>query len=152
MKSKKFIFAIISIVAVIIISWTYFADYLLIASCSNGNVRMTNVLLKMGIDPNTNRVDQGNALIQAAYHDHVKVVRLLLQHGADPNSHVSGGETALMYACYHASPSMVELLLDAGANPSLNDGNSQSAYTYAEGRLEIIDLLKQRQRQFPAKH
>ena len=85
-------------------------------AASNGNVRITNLLLNAGADVNATKSDTGNSsLIVAAQNGHLAVCSLLIRKGANLNQLGHDGVSPLTTAVVHVQVPLVAQLLHAGA-------------------------------------
>ncbi|KAJ2902815.1 hypothetical protein MKZ38_000096 [Zalerion maritima] len=94
-------------------------------ACVMGNWRVTEVLLRLGSDPDCGvkpdeKTDRWMPLVGACDWGHAKTAAILLEHGANPN--ICGPDeedTALRWAtAVSASPRCCQVLLDHGADPN----------------------------------
>ena len=67
-------------------------------ACANGLIKVTQGLLKNGVDVNVQGGEYGNALQAASYNGHDTIARLLIENGADVNAQGGFYETALQAA------------------------------------------------------
>ncbi|KAL4883893.1 ankyrin repeat-containing domain protein [Aspergillus karnatakaensis] len=104
------------------------------------------VLLDMGLDPNAEGDEYGNALQASAYDGTTEILKMLLDKGAHssrvyPNSDYG---TALQAACYEGTLENVEILLDRGAqaNPEVSgEYGTPLTAACAQGNTEIVRVL-----------
>ena len=83
------------------------------------NIKMTEMLLTHGADPNIANEKGGTALIQLAQApyftpDTLGVARTLIAHGANVNARTKNGNTALKWAKARGNPAFIHLLQEAG--------------------------------------
>jgi ankyrin repeat protein len=134
---------------------------LLMLAARNGNLSLTEFLLKNRANPlRRNRhgdtalmlaVYRGDAVIAeqliaagaeighsgwnplhyAAFNGHVAAMQLLLKHKPDLDLRAPNGQTALMLAAANGHLDIVRLLIDADADIDLEDGEGRSALDFA---------------------
>uniref|UniRef100_H2UIB2 Kinase D interacting substrate 220 n=1 Tax=Takifugu rubripes TaxID=31033 RepID=H2UIB2_TAKRU len=117
----------------------------LMVAAEQGNLEITQELIKRGANVNLDDVDCWTALISAAKEGHLEVVRELLENNANPEHRDMGGWTALMWAAYKGRTDVADLLLEKGANPNITGQYSVYPIIWAAGRghAEIVHLLLQ---------
>ena len=81
-------------------------------------------------------------LMHAAAQGQADFARLLLQRGAQVDARSMSGRTALSFAAENGQAALVALLLDAGARPDRADAQGRTPLTWAEGRVEIVAMMK----------
>lgn len=115
----------------------------LILACYNGNVPVTNFLIKNVKDINGNS-SMGTPLMAAVVKRNVEIVQMLLENKANPNITDSNGTTALMYATMFRSYDLARLLMKADANPDTKDNRGNSAIDYAilANDDKLIEIIK----------
>lgn len=117
---------------------------------SNPPIKVIELLLQHGADPNI-AFSNGSCLLHfAAQAGHSEIVELLLKSGAQANLPGSGGNTPLHFACWvgensehKPNPKVVELLLQHDSDPSILNAKGFSPMDFAtEGnQTEILKLL-----------
>jgi ankyrin repeat protein len=100
----------------------------------DSNVKIVQLLLAFGANPNAKSQSGATPLCQAAAGGHLEQMRLLLTRDADPN--LPGPNPPLM--CGRSHEKGVRLLLDYGANPITEGLIQLSAW---DGRLETVQHL-----------
>ncbi|MCW3099798.1 MAG: hypothetical protein JWL77_5416 [Chthonomonadaceae bacterium] len=90
-----------------------------------GNVKVVNLLLQNGADPNGPTTARGQPLFHALGLRDREIVQTLVKHGADVNVRDEAGDTPLMSATF--DPAIVRLLLRHGANPNAKSKNGRTA-------------------------
>ena len=96
-------------------------------SAQQDNMRVLELLLDAGMDPNSKGDSGETALMEAALNGHHALVTLLLTRGADVSLTDSDGLSALHRAA--AGPTSyqcVEILLDHGADPHAKNLNGET--------------------------
>lgn len=129
-----------------------FGQTLLMWSILNDRYTSTEMLLRLGADPNLQNHDGLSSLMYAAewrieeWKGDPKYLKLLLKYGGDPNSIAKPTEpparfaTPLIAAVNSFSLENVKILVDAGANPDYND-RCTSALT-AAFHLSQIEMVR----------
>jgi ankyrin repeat protein len=84
-------------------------------AAKKGNLKMVDLLLTAGCDPNVRGRDGITPLIAAIRGKNKEIVQLLLEKGADPNMKLAGGQTALSTAEHKNLSEIIELLKTHGA-------------------------------------
>ena len=107
----------------------------LAAACLSGNVKVADMLLRHGADPNQASnvsyyyyLDRKLPLLIAVDKNNSELVELLLKHGANVDVTDSEGDTALHYA--------VEVYQETPSHCAQQDGDSSSAKTVTDILLE----------------
>uniref|UniRef100_H3C709 Kinase D interacting substrate 220 n=1 Tax=Tetraodon nigroviridis TaxID=99883 RepID=H3C709_TETNG len=116
----------------------------LMVAAEQGNLEITQELIRRGANVNLDDVDCWTALISAAKEGHIEVVKELLENSANLEHRDMGGWT-LMWAAYKGRTDVADLLLDKGANPNITGQYSVYPIIWAAGRghAEIVHLLLQ---------
>ena len=117
----------------------------LMAASLEGHIKIVELLLQNGVDPNATNTKNGvTALILASLKGHHDTVELLLMKGADPNIQ-NNGRTAIELACLMGHYTVTELLLKHKADPNLptHDGWTPLMTASQEGHIKIVELLLQ---------
>jgi len=109
----------------------------------NGNIKITELFLNKGCDPNGMSMDNGMPLILAAGNDDIRFLELLIQHGANVNNSNVYGLTALYTACNLGKLEMVEMLISNGANVNAQDikGTGPLHLSVRKGFISITNKL-----------
>ncbi|KAM3594113.1 uncharacterized protein V6R79_002457 [Siganus canaliculatus] len=117
----------------------------LMVAAEQGNLEITQELIRRGANVNLDDVDCWTALISAAKEGHIEVVRELLENNANLEHRDMGGWTAVMWAAYKGRTEVAQLLLEKGANPNITGQYSVYPIIWAAGRghAEIVHLLLQ---------
>jgi hypothetical protein len=92
----------------------------LLGAINDSNVKLVDLLLHHGADPNLRVRHQGTPLIKAAGIGNVEIIELLLAAGADvnlPADDTATAHTPLTQAAYRGHLEVVRRLLEAGADP-----------------------------------
>lgn len=112
-------------------------------AADKGHVKILQMLLDGGADPNLLNQVQDSALGYAASKGFVKIVKILLEKGADPNLVLHDQLIALFAATSTANDEIVKLLLEAGTNVNHQDinGNTPLIQTSVKNNETIIKLL-----------
>ena len=108
-----------------------------------GHTKIVKTLLNIGVDVNSNDINNNTALQLAAYFGKPAVVRLLLLRRADVTLVDSSGSSALSDAAYRNSQESLELLLEAGANIETRNkvGDTPLMRAVQNGSRETVELL-----------
>lgn len=117
-------------------------DTALYYALSNGNVRIVEMLLNHGANPNlTGR--SGPVLLFAADQGWVDVIATLIDHGATLDLRNSDGHAAIMLAAGGGKDDAIRLLRKhrADVNAVDNDGDSVLYYAASRGRVSTVNLL-----------
>ena len=94
----------------------------LIEAAARGDVRVFNMMLKMGANPSA-RGHGGNTAIQmAAYYGQRNMVRRLIDLHVDLNGRGTLGYSAIGAAAMRGDPEIVRMLVKAGADLDVRDG------------------------------
>lgn len=83
----------------------------------NGHLRVVELLLQAGADPNVGGGLFGCPLQAATAQGYNAIIELLIKYGADPDGNRPFVSSPLLEACRLQNTSAVELLLNAGASP-----------------------------------
>ena len=106
-----------------------------------GNVEVVELLLELGMKPNTSSHTGDTPLMAAASDGSPKVARLLIKAGAKVNAANKQNKTALMYAAEgYKNGDILKVLLENGADP----------YLKANGKT-ALELCKENSNHFGAK-
>jgi len=106
----------------------------LAGACLAGNVKVADMLLRHGADPNQELISNYDhlnhklPLLIAVENDNSELVELLLKHGANVDATDSEGDTALHYA--------VEVYQETPSHCAHQDGDSMSAKSITDILLE----------------
>ena len=115
------------------------------AVASNGNTKLTTMLLNHGLSLDNRNNKGATPLHLAANNGHASLVTLLLSQGADANAILPGnGHTPLHITVANNNTQTTEALLKGGANP--NTALEVSGFTPLhiaanEGKPEMVELL-----------
>lgn len=91
-------------------------------------LKMINLLLDKGANPNLQNKEGNTALIIAAKIDDLELIQDLLNRGANPNLQNKEGDTALIMAIRKNNPQVIKELLKVGANPYLKNNSGKNAF------------------------
>lgn len=106
------------------------------------NLPMTQLLLKLGADPNLPNSAEETPLHRAAEDLHEQLAQELIIYSADPNSLNAEQEGPLHIAVLRGGHAMVELLLQAGADPhATSSGKTLVDIAIEKGDFTIEKLL-----------
>ena len=110
------------------------------------------LLLTKGAEIKAKRNDQSGAFYQCMLgiiyydYDHLEMAKYLLENGASVDeAPVSGGgegSTPLIYAARANKPDIAKFLIENGANVNAKNKKDQTPLSLAEGKPEMINLLK----------
>lgn len=98
------------------------------------------LFVNFSIDAQTKR-DGITALMLAVLHHNHDAAKILIENGAGVNLQTKQGVTALMTAAQEHDKKMVRILLLKGADRALQDKIGETAADYADGDLEVLDIL-----------
>jgi ankyrin repeat protein len=116
-------------------------------ACFNGHVKVAEILLHHGADPNKPGPGGRTALMMAALRGRTEPVRLLLENGADPNlKDTQSGGTALYAALYaggDGGSGVAKMLISHGADIKVRtvDGDAPILIASRKGLTEVAALL-----------
>lgn len=116
----------------------------LMIACIRDYIKIVELLLLHGADPNTPNRKGYTALMFASLYGYKKIVEMLLgTNKVDINAVNRKGYTALMFACQNGHTSTVEVLVSKGADMNVIAKNGVTALmiAYEEGHEKIMDLL-----------
>ncbi|HYX09550.1 MAG TPA: ankyrin repeat domain-containing protein [Bacteroidales bacterium] len=126
---------------------SYFAnddnEFNLVLAAERGDVRVVNLLLNRGVNPDVQTWEGVTPLMYAAGGGHYYTVELLINRGADVNISPDNGITALIGAAKANYPDIAELLLRNGAEINAGDEYGATALMYAAayGYYVTTDML-----------
>ena len=105
------------------------------------NIKITNILLKQGADPNA-RDRFGKTALH--WTNNIKVAVLLVEQGTDIHAKDNDGRTALHTSSWIGNLDMVGMLLDKGANSHDRDKNGNTAFHEAINSrdFEVVEFLE----------
>jgi ankyrin repeat protein len=108
-----------------------------------GDLRVVNLFLMSGMDPNARDESGDTVLLAAAKNKQSAVVKALAAGKADLNARDKDGLTALMFAARAGDSSMVRTLLDqnAGVNAKTDSGRTPLMYAAWTESPEIVASL-----------
>jgi ankyrin repeat protein len=112
-------------------------------ACTLGDLAAVRKVLDEGVDVNWKDHSGWSALMLATCINHVEVVKLLLDKAAEVNIQNNSGWTVLMMASSNGKIECVRLLLERGADMSIKDRNGKTAKNWANGRVDIVQLLNE---------
>ncbi len=125
----------------------------------NHMIKIIELLLERGADPNFSTIEGNTALMYASMENEKEIINLLLNNGADPNLKDDDGNTALIYAIEsYNSEFIIELLLNAGADPTIknNEGITADDIALRDGMhvfaKDIFLLLKRYMMKYKMQH
>ncbi|MBP5426713.1 MAG: ankyrin repeat domain-containing protein [Clostridiales bacterium] len=114
------------------------------------SIEVIKALIDKGANVNA-EYDEGETLLMCAVSSStsLEVVNLLIDKGADVNAKNKEGTTVLMYAVCGYNAKFVELLLKKKVliNEKNNEGETALDIARKEGKVEIVNMLEERQRQ-----
>jgi ankyrin repeat protein len=96
----------------------------------NHMIKIIELLLERGADPNFSTIEGDTALMHASMLNEKEIINLLLNNGADTNLKNNDGDTALINAV-ESAVEVVEILLIAGADPTIKNNEGITAYDIA---------------------
>lgn len=96
----------------------------------NHMIKIIELLLERGADPNFSTIEGDTALMHASMLNEKEIINLLLNNGADINLKNNDGDTALINTVESALE-VVEILLIAGADPTIKNNEGITAYDIA---------------------
>ncbi len=126
---------------------TYFVkndnEFNLVLAAERGDVRVVNMLLGKGVNPDVQTWEGVTPLMYASSGGHYYTAQLLINRGADVNIAPDNGITALIGAVKANFPDVAELLLRNGADINASDeyGATALMYAAAHGFYISTDLL-----------
>jgi ankyrin repeat protein len=112
------------------------------ASIQGRHIKIADLLLASGADPNINTTNWDTPLVMAVRKKDIEFVRLLLRHDADVDQvsvypYPPTGITALQRACCQGDSQIASVLLDHGANVNLMRGSFGPALVAATRNHEL---------------
>jgi ankyrin repeat protein len=109
-----------------------------------GESKRTEVLLRLGSDPNIIDKNGDTPLIIAATRGYVAIADLLIESGANLNAKNYAGNTALIEASAKGDPELVRLLLSGDADAKTRNlaGLSAADAAMQSGHPEIVRILR----------
>lgn len=115
----------------------------LLVHADSGNLNKVEMLLEVGVDPNSSTWDGVTPLMYAAQNGHYKVARELIAYGANLNAENMDKYTALHYSTISNQDSIAELLILNGANvhPVNIQGVSPLHFASTYGYPFMTDIL-----------
>lgn len=111
--------------------------YQLVGDLEN-NVRISQLLIDSGADPNGGAFSGETPLMMASYFGYERIVRLLIQAGADPNQAAAGNVTALLFVVMRGSPRFAKFLKN---RLPIYDSQSGGNGVQREMGVRIAELL-----------
>ncbi len=113
-------------------------------AAGNGDIALMEKALANGADVNKFCCGRRPSLNEAAGRGHLEAARFLISRGANVNVGDKFRGTPLMEASRYGDIKIVRLLLRQGADPNaIESMNGSSVLDWAEGKPEIIKLLKE---------
>lgn len=112
---------------------------------SSGNaIEVVKLLVKNGADVNSKSKEGWTALHGAVQGEQTEAAIYLLENGAeiDPK-YAPTGETPLMMATARINKTLMQALLTKGADVNAKDKWGKGVISYAHGRPDLIEMLKQ---------
>jgi ankyrin repeat protein len=86
---------------------------------AKGRVEKIQLLIKNGVNLNSQGKDGITVLFWALLHKNKKSIEVLLQNGADPNVRMTDGESPMSFAAMSSDSWYLESFLKHGGNPNL---------------------------------
>jgi ankyrin repeat protein len=114
------------------------------ASILGRHIRVAELLLVSGADPNANTTNWDTPLVMTVKKKDIEFVRLLLRHGADVDQISAWTDiTALQRACCQGDFQIASILLDHGANVNIERGYFGPALVAAtmNHELSLVERL-----------
>lgn len=110
----------------------------------DGHIKVVEVLLGAGANPNLRDKEGNTGLMLAATNGQRNVTELLLHLKVDVNNQNSDGWTALMFSAWSGHTEIVKLLLTSGADTNLKTVNQFSASSLAsiQGHWGIVTMIE----------
>jgi uncharacterized protein len=109
----------------------------------DGNIRLVQMALKKGADPNIRHSGLGSILLQATVNKQLSIIRLLLANGADPKE--KGNEALAEAAVNTKSMEILRCLVEAGARleavPDSGIGNNPMVNATFNDDYEMLQYL-----------
>jgi ankyrin repeat protein len=96
-------------------------------------LRIMDLLIQHGADPNSVDTMGTSLLMDAIYLDDEVLAEHVLKYGANPNFTNQDGDTALMWAAGRDQIALVKLLLSHGINPNAQNHSGQTPLMWAVG-------------------
>lgn len=106
-----------------------YGDTALSYACRFGLIRLVELLLQKGADPNQLNRRQLNAFmftLKMGEKVSDEIFKLLVKSNLHINQCDDGGRNALRYAIHYDKPHIADLLIDAGADPEVKIGNKNA--------------------------
>ena len=116
---------------------------LLLLSAIRGAAKRTEMLLRLGANPNYRGGKFGDtAMTAAAIMGRREIVELLIAYQADVNIQDFDGGTPLIWATIGQHAELVQFLLDSGADPNIRENDGHTALQFAiENNLTHIERI-----------
>ena len=102
-----------------------------------------DMLIKLGVDVNTNDMDEKTALMFASCYGHKDIVELLVSNGADVNQKDHDRWTALMFASFGGHKEIIEFLVSRGADINQKNNLGKTAIDLAKNE-EVKGILNKK--------
>lgn len=107
---------------------------------NEGNVQLTNLFLKAGMDPNSTFM-KTPAIYMAIASNQNEIVKLLLDNNVDPNKEIAG-LSPLILAIREKDSKIVETLISYGADVNKEVGYTKPlSYAIKKKQPKIVELL-----------
>ena len=117
----------------------------LIIAAYNNQPAIVSILLKAGVNPDSQDLAGNSALMGASFKGYPEIAELLLEAGADPNLRNGQGAPALIFAATFGQLAIAEKLIKRGADKTLVDSRGKTALDHAvlQENEKMIELLKE---------
>jgi ankyrin repeat protein len=127
----------------VLLEYGFFPDYggwtsNLNNACSKENLKIVELLLSAGADPNYCVCDS-TPLIEAAHTGNIEIIQLLINSGADPNIWLGNSGSALSASAHSFKVDAYRLLLKITSNEIINASNLYALTN--SNNIKIISLL-----------
>ena len=113
-------------------------------AASSGYLRIVELLIANGADPNAKSESKNTALIFASANGYKEIVEYLITHGSSLEDSNESGYNALLEASDSGHLEVVTILIKNGADVNYRSmGKHETALTLAcrKGHYQIVDLL-----------
>ena len=112
-----------------------------IESASRGDVKLIDLYLTAGMNPDASTKKGITAIMKAAGNGHFEVVKRLLDAGVDINVETRNAAPALVWAAVNGDEAIIRALLAAGANNESVNNAFRSAATRKNRDKSVLNLL-----------